>query len=389
MKTAKIVVNLVVAPIVLVTFVVLAGLMIKSKKAPPSVPKKEVVISVSIRDIAPETITPLVRTFGTTQSYYSTLVSSQVNGEIVEISSKFESGGSLSKGEWLAKINPVDFESALAARKAALANAITALAEEETRSLLAKEDWLAAGKQLSDATDLTLRKPQLSAAKASVESARAAVQQAELDLARTVIRAPFDALVETRSASLGDVVTRGAGLGSLISRERIQVRLPLTPNQASRLKLPSFGQGDTSLSATVSTPSIPGISWKATINRVEPVIDTKNQSVYLVGEIEDPFEDPNAFLPVGAFVNAAISAEPIQNAYNFPEVAVIDDAFVWVVSPENTLAKQPVEIVFTQDGQILTHIDAPLYSPPLRVLELPLASFREGQPVTPISSQAL
>ncbi len=388
MKVLKFAINLVVAPLLLVLLCALAVFMIMGKKSPPAVPQKEVVISVAVSEVAPETANPTLETFGTTQSYFNTSVSSQVGGEIVEVSPAFEVGSSVEKGDWLAKINPADFEAALASRQAALASAQTALAEEETRSLLAREDWLAAGRSISEANDLTLRKPQLAAAKANVDSARAAVDQAKLDLERTTLRAPFAAIVNQRSASLGDVVSRGAKLGALIARERIQVRLPLTPSQASRVKLPNFGDKTSSLLATLTTPSIPNASWTATLNRVEPMIDPKNQSVYLIGEIENPFEDPNAFLPVGAFVSAEIHGAPIENVYRFAEASVVEDAFVWVVDEQSKLAKQPVEIVFSQRGQILTRIDSPLMPPPFKVLTLPLASLQEGQSVTAVQNTA-
>lgn len=388
MKALKLAINLVVAPFILLLLCALAVIWVKGKKSPPAVPQKEVVISVAVSEVAPETASPTLETFGNTQSYFNTSVSSQVGGEIIEVSPSFEVGSSIEKGAWLAKINPADFEAALASRQAALASAQTALAEEETRSLLAREDWLAAGRSISQANDLTLRKPQLAAAKANVDSARAAVDQAKLDLERTTLRAPFTAIVNQRSISLGDVVSRGAKLGSLIARERIQVRLPLTPNQASRVKLPNFGDANSSLLATLTTPSIPNASWTATLTRVEPIIDPKNQSIYLVGEIENPFEDPDAFLPVGAFVRAEIHGAPIENVYRFPEASVVEDAFVWVVDEQSKLAKQAVEIVFSQQGQILTRIDSPLSPPPFQVLTLPLASLQEGQSVTAVQKTA-
>lgn len=374
-------INIVAAPVVLALCGFIAVTLVKSKKGPPIVPQKEVVISVAVSEANPETVTPTIQSFGNTQSYFNTAVSSQINGEIIEISPAFEAGNSVDKDQWLVKINPADFQANLASRQAAYASTRTALAEEETRSILAKEDWLAAGRPLSEANDLTLRKLQLEAAKANADSAKAAVAQAQLDLDRTTIRAPFEAIVEHRNASPGNVVSRGASLGSLLAREKIQVRLPLTPSQSARLTLPRSESKDSSLKAVLTAPTIPGASWHAAITRVEPLIDPRNQSIYLVGEIADPFEDRKAFLPVGAFVNAAISASPMVDVFKFPESAVVEDAFVWVVSPENTLAKQPIEIAFTQNALIYARIDEPLYDLPLKVLDLPLASLKSGQKV--------
>lgn len=380
MNIVKFLINLLVAPLLLVLCGVIAFMMVKSKKAPPIVPKKEVVISVAVSHATPQTLTPTIQSFGNTQSSFNTAISSQINGEIIAVSPLFEVGNAVSKGEWLVKINPADYQANLASRQASYATAQTALAEEETRTILAKEDWLAAGRPLSEANDLTLRTPQLTAAKANAASAKAAVAQAQLDLERTTLRAPFDAIIDSRSASPGNVASRGAALGSLIASEKIQVRLPLTPNQAARLELPNSPTSE-ALTAILTAPTIPGAQWQAKITRVEPLIDPRNQSIYLVGEVEAPFADRTAFLPVGAFVNASISASPISEVYQFPESAVVEDAFVWVVSPDDTLSKQPLEIAFSQNAQIYAHIPDPLYSLPLKVLDLPLASLKAGQKV--------
>lgn len=388
MKNARLITNLVAAPLLLVACFAIAMLMVKSRKTRPPTPQQEVVITVTYLPSDERTVTPTINSFGNTQSYFSTSLSSQVGGEIIEISPKFEVGNSIKSGEWLVKINPADYQANLATQQAALANAKRELAEEETRSRLAKEDWLTAGRSLEEANDLTLRKPQLEAAKASIESAAAAVDKAKLDLERTIIRTPFDAVIDRREASPGDILTRGGPIGSLIARERIQVRLPLTPSQASRLTLPRFGESSSALSAILTTPSLPQVEWRATINRVEPQIDPRNQSIYLVGEVMRPFDNPEAFLPVGAFVDASISGAPIEGIHVLPEASIVDDAFAWVVSPENLLAKQPIEIVFSQNGQILARIDEPLFALPLKVLDLPLASLRVEQKVKPVQSES-
>lgn len=383
MRTSRLIVNILGAPIVFAFLVGIAILLVKSRKGPPLFPPKDIVVNVATMDSVAQTVTPRIQTFGTTQAYLSAALSAQVGGEILEISPSFEAGNPVTKDEWLVRINPADYQATLANRQAALATARQTLAQEEIRSKLAEEDWLAAGRELANASDLTLRKPQLRAALAAVASAQAALDQANIDLERTTLRAPFDAIVSNRSASPGNVLTRGSPIGTLISKERIQVRLPITPSQAARIKLPR-GKNATPLQATLTTPSLPGESWTASVNRVEPAVDPKNQTLYLVGDIESPFEDPDAFLPVGAFVDAEITGQPIEGVHPLPEAAIVEDSFVWAVSPENTLIKQPISIVFSQSGKILASIENPVVEPPLQVLTLPLASFSEGQKVAAV-----
>ena len=380
------IVNLTAAPLVLILALLAAKSMIGSRQAPPPRPVVEAIAKVRTLPSSPETATPFIHTFGKTDTDLQTQVSSRVSGEIIEVSPNFRTGHSVDQGEWLVRINPADYEAALANRQANLANARQALAQEETRSSLALEDWIAAGRSPQEANELTLRKPQLEAARAAVASAEAAVAQAELDLERATIRAPFHAIVIRKEASPGDVVSPNSNLGEIVSRERIQVRLPLTPNQAKRLDLPRFGQSD-ALTATLTTPTLPSTAWNATIQRTEVIVDSRNQTLFLVGGIENPFENPDAFLPIGAFVDARIQASPLVDVHILPEASVVADSYVWVVSPEQKLAKQDLEIAFSQDGRVYARIATPVFALPLRVLSLPLASFREGQTVKVIDQE--
>ncbi len=385
MTITKKIINLVAAPLLVVLTLVIAFKLVGSKTTPPTQTPKIAIAKVDVMQSAPSTVRPVIQTFGNTQSYLSTTLSSQVPGEILKIAPDFETGNAVSKGDWLVQVDPTDYQSALASRKSSLATAQQSLAEELTRSKLAQEDWLASGRDLAEANDFTLRKPQLAAAQAAVDAAQAAVDQAALDLKRATIRAPFDAIVESRLASPGNIVTASSILGKLIARERIQVRLPVTPLQATQLELPRFGSSSHTLTASLTTPTLSDMSWEAKIGRAEPIVDSKNQTLYLIGEVEKPFDNSDAFLPIGAFVNASITGKPLRNVHTFPEVAVVDDAFVWVVGPDNLLAKQSLTIVFSQNSEILARIDAPLFELPLTVALRPLASFKEGQTVEPQS----
>ncbi|MDB4673595.1 efflux RND transporter periplasmic adaptor subunit [Verrucomicrobiales bacterium] len=383
-KTRKIV-NLLVAPLTIALAIFLAGRMISSRKEPPKHPQKVAVARVEVEPVSPELVQPKIYTYGNTRSYLTTTLSSQVMGEILSVAPAFEVGKTVSKGEVLVEIDASDYEAILTERESDLAAAGQTLAEEETRSRLASEDWVASGRKLANASEYTLRKPQLAAAKSAVSAARAAVEKAQLDVKRAQIKAPFDAIVESRNASPGNVVTNGANLGTLLARARIEARLPLTPQQVARFGLDRIDSEPPI--AKLSTTTLPGVSWDAKVTRVEPSVDVKNQTLWVIAEIEDPFAEPESFLPVGAFVNAVIDGLPLDKVVTFSEISVVEDSFVWVVSPDKTLAKQPVEIVYSHDGEILAQIAEPLYDFPLDVIARPLASFQPGQLVDPVTAE--
>jgi RND family efflux transporter MFP subunit len=382
MTKSQRILNIVLLPALIVLAVFIVKAMIAGKPERIMKKPKQPVPAVSYILSEPATIRPTITTYGNVSSYYEAQLSAQVRGEIQQIASSFNSGQNVAKGELLVEIDPADYLTAIAQQEANLATAEQAYSQEATRAGLAEQDWLESGRVLEDASSLTLRKPQLATAEAGIASARANVEKARLDLARTKIRAPFDAIVQNRSASPGNVVSVGSLLGTLIAKERAEVRLPLTPQQVRRLDLPMNG-ANPNLQARLTTPTQPNAEWLATISRTEPGVNRQNQVIYVVGEIEDPFEDPQAFLPIGAFVDATIPAEPIEDAHRIPSTALVEDAYAWVIAIDNTLQKVSVTRLITDGDDLIVRFEPEINDDALRVATRPLASFRSGQSVKP------
>jgi RND family efflux transporter MFP subunit len=361
--------------------------MIKSKPERISITPPPIIPSVSYVEVRAQAITPKIKTYGNVQSYFEAQLSAQVSGKIIAISPSFDSGKFVKSGALLLEIDPSDYLAEIAQAEANLASMEQALAEEKIRSKLAAEDWTESGRSLESASDLTLRKPQLAAAQASVASAEATLQKAQLDLDRTKIRAPFDAIVQARSASPGNIVNSGSELGSLIATEKAEVRLPLTATQVQRLHLSTPAQANKhpGLIATLTTPTQPDATWQATLTRTEPSVNLQNQVIFVVGEIAAPFADSQAFLPIGSFVDATIPARTLEDAYRIPNTSLVEDKFVWIVDDEQSLQKLPVQRLIADGDDLIIHIENHPNTSSLKVATRPLASFRAGQSVQPIA----
>lgn len=389
MTTGKKILNLLLAPLIVLVAVGFIVLLVKARKTPPPRKPAVAVPRVEIIESSPGDAVPTISTYGNVRAYHETEVAGLVGGRIEAIAPEFDPGRAVKAGDLLAKIEEADYRSALAERESARTAALQTLADEETRSRIASEDWVASGRKLEEAPEFTLRKPQLAAARSAVEAAEAAVEQALLDLERTAIRAPFNAIVQTRTASPGDVVTAGAPLGALIARDKAEVRLPLAPEQAARLHLPlAFVAAEApSLGTTLRDPNRPTLAWDARVTRTEAAIDPKNQVLYVIAEIAHPFDHPESFLPIGTFVTAELAGAKLEQVHRLPDAALIDDSYVWVVDPDDKLRRQPAERVHSGDGGFLARIAEPVVDLPLRVVTQPLASFREGNAVRIASEQ--
>ena len=105
-----------------------------------------------------------------------------------------------------------------AAPKAAASN----LAQEKGRAQVAENEWknLPKGSQRSaEARELYLRKPQLAQAQAQMLAAQADLNTARDNLERTIIRAPYPALIRRKHSELGQFVAAGSPLADLFSGE--------------------------------------------------------------------------------------------------------------------------------------------------------------------------
>ncbi|MEY3393991.1 MAG: hypothetical protein RL346_227 [Verrucomicrobiota bacterium] len=343
----------------------------KSQVPPPVVPLVEQVM------VSPEDHAPPVRSYGTVQSFFETDLTSQVAGQILEVSDAFVVGRNIKKGEVLVKIDPTDYMAALAREESNLSLAERAHAEEEIRAAQAAGDWVASGRDLAKATDFVLRKPQLAAAKAGIEAAKAAISKARTDLERTQVKAPFDAVITARDASPGNQASAQTSLGVLVSTDKVEIRLPLTAEQMARVKVPA--------DVEITSPLKPGVSWPATMVRVEPSVDKRNQVMYGVAEVEQPFAYPEKYLPIGIFANARIVGTSVPGTYRVPEAAFVADRSVWVVDAESTLRRIEMKREMSFEGQVFLRAEAEGLGQ-LRVVTRPLSNFREGMKVRTTAS---
>ena len=198
------------------------------------------------------------------------------------------------------------------------------------------------------------------------------IAKAQADLDRTEVRAPFPAVIIARDASPGNQASPQASLGTLVSTEKVEIRLPLTASQVARISLPS--------SVELTSPLKPGSQWDATLVRMEPVVDQQNQVIYAVAEVEKPFEGDKPPLAVGIFANATINADPIGQSYRVPEAAFVNDSFVWTVNEDEKLERIEVERLHSDDGHVYLKPEAEI-SEELRIVSRPLSNFKSGTEV--------
>ncbi|HRQ66413.1 MAG TPA: efflux RND transporter periplasmic adaptor subunit [Xanthomonadaceae bacterium] len=224
-----------------------------------------------------------VRSQGTVRPRTQTTLVSEVAGNVLEVPSQFAVGGFFRAGELILRVDPKDYEVALARAEAQLANRQALLAQETARAEQAARDWASIGR--GTPTELVLRKPFVAEAEANVRAAEADLRAAEINLARTEIRAPFDGLLREKRVDRGQFVAMGTAIGVLAAVDVAEVRLPLTEADLAVVDLPEDG-----LAVAVHAPGAaqPG-AWQGRLVRSEGVLDERTRVLHVVVEVVDPY----------------------------------------------------------------------------------------------------
>lgn len=343
----------IIIPIAILAVGVVALIGFSSMKKPPE-EKAEVdntpIVAVENIVVAPMTLE--VSSYGVVKPKYETTIVAQLNGEIVELSDTFVRGGLVKKGQLLARIDPNDYHAALIDAEANMASARAALEKEVAQGKVAEREW----KQITDTspTELSLRKPQLAQELARVKSAQAAVLRAKRNLQRTEIKAPYDAMINSRNIGLGSFVGVGSEVGKLLGTAIAQVRLPVADNQLQFL----IDQGHQAKVNLLGTFAGKEIQWQAEIARNEGVIDEKSRMSYLVAEIQDPYHlqsdtvENSMPLRFGSYVQAKILGVEIANASIVPRYLVTNNRLA-ILDKESKLHYAEIDIVRQQDGNVI------------------------------------
>lgn len=313
---------------------------------------------------APARIIPLVRvmraepqhyvhrvvTHGTVQPRTESEIVPEVSGRVEWMSPSFVSGGFFDAEESLLRIDPADYQVALRRAKARLARAeselVRARREAQRQRDLEQRD-VASAARLDEAINAE------NAAAATLEEARAAIEQAQRDLSRTQIRAPFRGRVREESVDVGQFVGRGQRVATVYAVDFAEIRLPIPDAQLAFLDLPQLYEA--------SDPQLPGAEvvlhadfagsrhrWRGRIVRSEGEIDAKTRMVHVVARVERPYarrEDGRPPLAAGLFVEAEIRGREEPEVFVLPRAALRKTGRVLVVDAERRLRWREVEVL--------------------------------------------
>jgi len=309
-------------------------------------PRKQALPAVNVVSVDVSSAPVRIASQGIITAPKETMLASEVGGNIVSVSEKFDAGEDFEKGDILIEIEPADYAAALAQAEANAADAKLNLALEEGRSRQAARDWKSVGRS-EDPSELVLRSPHLKSAQAKLVSAKAAVEKAKRDMERTKIRAPYDCRIRTTYTEVGSFVAPGTRIADVYESNGYEVRLPVPLDDYAFIEGSGIGSSVT-LSATIAGEQK---TWEGHIVRDEGVIDRGSRSVFLVAKVEAA--EREKFLSPGLFVKASIVGRTLENVVELPRKALYGKDLVYVIDSGDQLSFRTVEVARTERDRVL------------------------------------
>lgn len=353
MSTKKII--LICLGIVLLTVVVTAFIFLNEPTAQKEGASKEMAMLVNVTEAEAGTFSPWLVATGTVEPVEDVIISARVGGEVVRRSPQFVPGGFVKKGDLLLQIDPADYRNNLELRQSELLQAQTELEVEMGRQEVAQQDLeLVGGQSLtSKEKSLVLRQPQLNAVKARIKAAQAAVDQARLDLARSSVRAPFDAHIITQNVTTGSQVAPGDDLGRLVGTQKYRVILNLPVSRLQWLKFPDSGNSKGSGVQVRNTSAWPEGSYRTGfLDSQVGALDGQTRLARILVEVPDPLAQDTAAgkpeLIIGSFVEARIEANQIPNVIRLNREYLRENDKVWIMD-NGKLSIKEVEVLLTDN----------------------------------------
>ncbi|ALC15301.1 RND family efflux transporter, MFP subunit [Desulfuromonas soudanensis] len=326
---------------------------------------------------------------GTVQPSREVAITPQVSGAVVSLSPRLVPGGFFRKGEELLRIEEIDYRLAVDRARAALAKAEVELATVQGQGRIARQEWdrLALGDG-EEPNPLVLYQPQEKNARAGVASAQAALSQAELDLQRTRLVAPFNGRIRSEQVELGQYLRAGSAVVQFAGTDAAEVLVPLPLEELPWLKVPGPGRTGNGSPALIRG-AVDGSRWTGRVVRSLGEVDALGRMARLVVEVEDPYglqsAEAGPALEVGMFVTVTLQGKELPKALVIPRRALRDAGTVWVADSQNLLRLRKVEVLRLEEQQAL--IGAGLEAGE-RVVLTPLAGAAEGMKLRIVAGKA-
>ncbi len=354
---------------------------------PQQRPARERVFAANVVTIQPETIRPVLTTFGEVRSRRTLLLRAASGGSVIWLSDKVEEGGSVDVGDVLVRIDPAEAQSALDTAQADLTEAEADLRDAE-RALGLAADEITGGREpvaasvqcagttarpaptrrrdrppLSKLRNLLclppirpfcraarlrrLQRRGLIRRKTALQRRQIALTEAERRLADTEIQAEFAGVLNNVSIVEGELVSSGQTLAELIDPKALELSFRLSTPQYTRFLNDSGRLEGAEVTASIDILGV-DLEAKGRVSRESAAVAEGQTGRLLFARLETA----PGFRP-GDFVSVRIEEPPLERVARLPATAVDAGGTVLVVGEEERLEVGQVELLRREGDDVI------------------------------------
>jgi RND family efflux transporter MFP subunit len=265
---------------------------------------------------------------GSIEAFQQVQITARVAGAVDRVA--FVEGQAVKQGDVLVAIEVDRYQVAVDQAKASLDKA-TAGEKAAEGELARRQGAVASHPGLVAGEEIAQYETSVASAKADVEAARQSLRIAQINLRDAAVRAPFAGIVQSRTVQAGQYLQPGAVLATLIQRDPLLLRFPVTEADAPRIKA--------GMTATLTLRES-ARTYQAEIILVAEAADPTTRLVPVTARVDDT--EHKYWLRPGAFCDVNVPVGSARPAIVVP-----------------TLAVQPTEkgnVVYTVDGHNVAHL---------------------------------
>ncbi len=388
-KTIRVILVLVVSVVVAVTLVILRP------KAERQLPPQKGRL-VEIFPAKAENIQLIVESYGTVAPRESLKLVAQVRGPIVDISPHFKEGGFIKKGTLLIQIDPRTYSLEVTRRRVQIKQSEAELKRLQQESVnlksrikiaqsdvsLAKNEYsrlkklidrkVIAQSQLDKVqqaylaslerlqaldNQLALIGPQKEQLIAARDMAQVMYQQANLDLERSSIEAPYDGWVLDKGIEVGQHVNIGQHLGSIYKAGELDIEVNI-PTKEFKWLPSGMGEQSSVAADVVFRNTGDEQVWKGHVARVKAKMDERTRTLPVVIEVDEKAlsdrSESGMRLRPGMFVTIKIKGKSVNQAYVLPRYVIYPGDVVYTLNDDRLKVKE-VGILRTYKDSVIVN----------------------------------
>ncbi len=367
----------------------IASALLLSRPAPERITTPRLAPLVTATVMTPRSTPLVVEGTGTVRPAAEITLSAEVGGRVVVVSPKLVRGGVFSAKDTLFKLDDQSYRNAVSVAQAEVEQRKVDVALAAQNQLIAQREYELLKQRLGSdappdtslAAQLARQQPQYEAAEASLYRAEAQLADAELNLERTAVLAPFSGRVRSEAVDIGQFISPGQAVADIYGTEAVEVDVSLSTRQAALIDGLWTDDGAGRTPAVVRSEF--GGSWhewNGFVDRASGALDEATRTVQIVIRVPDPF-DASAIRPpllIGSYTRSRIAGRAVGAHYAIPRTALRDGPSVWTATTQGTLVSLPVEVI--QEIQDTVFILADI-GDTTRVIVSDLAVMTEGMKI--------